>query len=139
MGRLSHFEITADDPERAAAFYRKAFGWEFNDWGGPFKYLLATTGPKDQVGIDGAIMPRHETKQAVINMISVDNWEQGAKAVKDAGGKVLGDKQAVPGQGYFAYCRDTEGNAFGIFEANSSAAQATASVGGGAQETPKQS
>ena len=139
MGRLSHFEITADDPERAAAFYRKAFGWEFNDWGGPFKYLLATTGPKDQVGIDGAIMPRHETKQAVINTISVDNWEQGAKAVKDAGGKVLGDKQAVPGQGYFAYCRDTEGNAFGIFEANSSAAQATASVGGGAQETPKQS
>lgn len=139
MGRLSHFEITADDPERAAAFYRKAFGWEFNDWGGPFKYLLATTGAKDQVGIDGAIMPRHETKQAVINTISVDNWEQGAKAVKDAGGKVLGDKQAVPGQGYFAYCRDTEGNAFGIFEANSSAAQATASVGGGAQETPKQS
>lgn len=43
MGRVSHFEITADDPDRAAEFYRKAFGWEINDWGGPFKYLLATT------------------------------------------------------------------------------------------------
>lgn len=138
MGRLSHFEITADDPERAAAFYRKAFGWEFNDWGGPFKYLLATTGPKDQVGIDGAIMPRHHTNQAVINTISVDKWEDGARAVSDAGGKVLSEKDAVPGQGYFAYCRDTEGNVFGIFEANSSAAQAPASVGS-AQETPKQS
>ena len=136
MGRLSHFEITADDPERAAAFYRKAFGWEFNDWGGPFKYLLATTGPKDQVGIDGAIMPRHDTKQAVINTISVDNWEDGARAVKDAGGKVLGDKQAVPGQGYFAYCRDTEGNAFGIFEANPAAKDATPA--GAAQEKPQQ-
>jgi predicted enzyme related to lactoylglutathione lyase len=31
MGRLSHFEITADDPDRAAEFYRKAFGWELKD------------------------------------------------------------------------------------------------------------
>jgi uncharacterized protein len=137
MGRVSHFEITADDPDRAAAFYRKAFGWEFNDWGGPFKYLLATTGPKDQIGIDGAIMPRHQTKQAVINTISVDTWEAGAQAVTDAGGTVLSEKDAIPGQGYFAYCRDTEGNVFGIFEANAAAAPATASVGA-AQETPKQ-
>ena len=137
MGRVSHFEITADDPERAAAFYRKAFGWEFNDWGGPFKYLLATTGPKDQVGIDGAIMARHQTKQAVINTITVDKWEAGAQAVKEAGGTVLSDKDAVPGQGYFAYCRDTEGNVFGIFEANAAAAPATAPVGA-AHEKPKQ-
>jgi len=137
MGRVSHFEITADDPERAAAFYRKAFGWEFNDWGGTFKYLLATTGPKDQVGIDGAIMARHQTKQAVINTISVDKWEAGAQAVKDAGGTVLSDKDAIPGQGYFAYCRDTEGNVFGIFEANAAATPATAPVGA-AQENPKQ-
>lgn len=137
MGRLSHFEITADDPERAAAFYRKAFGWEFNDWGGPFKYLLATTGAKDEIGIDGAIMPRHHTNQAVINTISVDTWEAGAQAVKDAGGTVLSEKDAVPGQGYFAYCRDTEGNVFGIFEANAAAVPATAPVGA-AQDKPKQ-
>jgi len=129
MGRLSHFEITADDPDRAAAFYRKVFGWEFNDWGGPFKYLLATTGPKDQIGIDGAIMPRHHTNQPVINTISVDKWEDGAQAVKDAGGKVLSDKDAVPGQGYFAYCHDTEGNVFGIFEANVAKARPISAAG----------
>jgi uncharacterized protein len=123
MGRVSHFEITADDPERAAAFYRKAFGWEITDWGGPFKYLLATTGPKDQVGIDGAIMDRSDTKQAVINTISVDTWESGAKAVTEAGGTVLQDKTPVPGQGYFAYCKDTEGNVFGIFQADPTAGQ----------------
>lgn len=131
MGRVSHFEITADDPERAAAFYRKAFGWEFNDYGGPFKYLLATTGPKDQVGIDGAIMDRQDSKQAVINTISVDKWEAGARAVSEAGGTVLMEKTAVPGQGYFAYCKDTEGNVFGIFEADAAAGQQTASVGSG--------
>ena len=135
MGRLSHFEITADDPERAAAFYKKAFGWEINDWGGPFKYLLATTGPKEQTGIDGAIMDRHESKQPVINTISVDTWEAGASAVKDAGGSVLPEKTPVPGQGYFAYCRDTEGNLFGIFEANEKAGQETAPVGAGQQQS----
>ena len=135
MGRLSHFEITADDPERAAAFYRKAFGWEINDWGGPFKYLLATTGPKDQVGIDGAIMDRHNSKQAVINTISVDTWDAGAKAVSEAGGTVLGEKTAVPGQGYFAYCKDTEGNVFGIFQSDPTAGQEAAGVGTGQEKT----
>ena len=138
MGRVSHFEITADDPDRAAEFYRKAFGWEFNDWGGPFKYLLATTGPADQVGINGAIMPRNDRKQAVINTISVDSWEEGARAVSEAGGKVLMEKDAVPGQGYFAYCSDTEGNVFGIFQADPTARQAAAPVGA-AEEKPKQS
>jgi predicted enzyme related to lactoylglutathione lyase len=134
MGRVSHFEITADDPKRAAAFYEKAFGWKFQDWGGPFAYLLATTGDKDEVGIDGAIMDRSDHKQAVINTISVDKWESGAEAVKKAGGQVLQDKTPVPGQGYFAYCKDTEGNVFGIFEADPNAAQ---EVGAGAQAQSK--
>jgi uncharacterized protein len=135
MGRVSHFEITADDPNRAAEFYRKAFGWEFNDWGGPFKYLLATTGPKDQVGIDGAIMDRQDYKQAVINTISVTTWEEGARSVSEAGGKVLMEKTPVPGQGYFAYCRDTEGNVFGIFQADPTAAPAAAPLGASQQQS----
>jgi uncharacterized protein len=130
-GRVSHFEITADDPERAAEFYRKAFGWDFTDYGGPFKYLLAATGPKDQVGIDGAIMPRSDKKQAVINTITVDRWEEGARSVSEAGGKVLTEKDAVPGQGYFAYCRDTEGNVFGIFQADPNASREAAAAGAG--------
>jgi len=31
MGRVIHFEITADEPDRAAGLYRKAFGWEVTD------------------------------------------------------------------------------------------------------------
>jgi uncharacterized protein len=130
MGRVSHFEITADDPKRAAAFYEKAFGWKFNDWGGPFTYLLATTGDKNEIGIDGAIMDRTDHKQAVINTITVDKWETGADSVKRAGGQVLQEKTPVPGQGYFAYCKDTEGNVFGIFESDPTAGQ---EVGAGAK------
>ncbi len=121
MKRVSHFEITADDPDRAAEFYRAAFGWEIHGWGGPFKYLLTTTGPDDQAGINGAIMDRNDTRQAAILTIDVPTWEEGAEAVKAAGGDVFMAKTAVPGQGYFAYCTDTEGNFFGIFEANPAA------------------
>ena len=128
MGRVIHFEVTADDPERAAEFYRKAFGWDIKGWGGPFTYLLATTGADADPGINGAIMDRQEMRQAVINHIDVASWEQGAQAVRDAGGKVLQEKTAVPGMGYFAYCTDTEGNVFGIFEQNEAATAAEAPV-----------
>ena len=68
-------------------------------------------------------MDRTDHKQAVINTITVDKWEAGADAVKTAGGKVLMEKNAVPGQGWFAYCTDTEGNVFGIFESDPTAGQ----------------
>jgi hypothetical protein len=51
---------------------------------------------------------------------------------------VLQDKTAIPGQGYFAYCRDTEGNVFGIFQADETAGQQTAAVGAG-EAKPSQS
>lgn len=121
MGRVIHFEITADDPDRAADFYRKAFGWEITDWGGPFKYLLATTGPQSEVGINGAITERQAQVQPVINSIAVESWERGAQAVLAAGGKVLSERSAIAGVGYFSYCTDTEGNVFGIMEANPAA------------------
>lgn len=121
MGRVVHFEITADDPDRAAEFYRKAFNWEVTDWGGPSKYLLVTTGPADEAGINGAITERQEHLQAVINSIDVDSWERAAQAVKDAGGEVLMEKTAITGVGYFAYCVDTERNVFGILESDPAA------------------
>jgi uncharacterized protein len=119
--RVVHFEITADDPKRAAEFYKKAFGWEINDWGGPFTYILAGTGDNSQPGIDGAILDRQDSKQAVINTIDFPNFEEGARAVEEAGGKVTMPKSAVPNVGWFAYCTDTEGNYFGILEADTEA------------------
>jgi uncharacterized protein len=34
MNRPVHFEIHAEDPERAANFYRQLFGWEITKWAG---------------------------------------------------------------------------------------------------------
>ena len=58
MARVVHFEIHAENPERAIQFYQKSFGWEFQKWEGPMDYWLVMTGPKDQPGIDGGLVPR---------------------------------------------------------------------------------
>jgi hypothetical protein len=38
-----------------------------------------------------------------------------------AGGEALTQKMPIPGVGYTAYCRDTEGNTFGVYEDDPSA------------------
>ena len=58
MPRVIHFEISADDPQRAADFYTKIFGWEIKKWPGPQDYWLVTTGPNDKPGINGGLFKR---------------------------------------------------------------------------------
>ncbi len=116
MSRVVHFEIPADDPERAAKFYTKVFGWKINKWEGPMAYWLVTTGDKSVLGIDGAIMQRSETASTVVNSIDVPSVDDFIKKVTKNGGKVITPKTPIPGVGYFAYCKDTEGNMFGILQ-----------------------
>src|SRR5438128_828489 len=56
--RVSHFEIHADDPERAIKFYSDLFGWQFKKRDGPMPYWLVTTGPDSEPGINGGLMKR---------------------------------------------------------------------------------
>ena len=114
MPRVIHFEINADNTERAIKFYTKVFGWKIEK-AGPMDYWLATTGPDSEPGINGAIMPR-EGKNAVINTIGVASFDAAAKKIKAGGGKVPQPKTAIQGVGWYAYCQDTEGNVFGIME-----------------------
>ena len=115
MPRVIHFELPADEPERAVRFYETAFGWRISKWDGPMDYWLVMTGDEDSPGIDGAISPREEgaTVTYVIDVPSADEYV--AKVVA-AGGTVVVPKHEVPGVGFLAYCTDTEGNVFGIMQ-----------------------
>ena len=57
MPRPIHFEIPADQPERAIAFYQQVFGWRFQKWEGPMPYWLVQTGGEGP-GIDGGLLAR---------------------------------------------------------------------------------
>ena len=121
MSRVVHFEIPADDTERATKFYTKVFGWKINKWEGGMDYRLVTTGESGTPGIDGAIMQRSEMVTTVVNSIDVPSVDDFLKKVTKNGGKVDTPKTPIPGVGYFAYCKDTEGNMFGIMQSDKSA------------------
>lgn len=115
MARIVHFEIPADDPERAIKFYETVFGWEITKWDGPFDYWLVKTGEEDEPGINGAIMSR-EMGEMVKNAIGVESFDEYAQKIEAAGGKMLMEKQIIPGVGAMASFEDTEGNISVIIE-----------------------
>ena len=115
MPRVVHFEIPADATERATAFYEKVFGWRFQKWEGPMEYWLASTGASDQPGIDGGVH-RRQPGQVTTNSIQVDDLDQSLACVEANGGKPVVPKMEIQGMGWVAYCTDTEGNVFGLFQ-----------------------
>lgn len=117
MPGVDWFEIPADQPERAIAFYKKAFGWKAKKMKGDMDYwMLTTTTPgKREPGIEGGIATRQMIK-TVTNTIGVPSADKAIAKITAAGGKVVVPKMAVQGVGYAAYCTDTEGNTFGIME-----------------------
>ncbi len=116
MSRVVHFEVNADNPERAVKFFSDVFGWQINKWDGPMDYWLVKTGEADRLGIDGAIMKRTEPGAPVINTIGVENLDESLEKVTASGGSVVAPKMEIPGIGFFAYIKDTEGNTFGVLQ-----------------------
>ena len=75
MSRITHFEIPADDPERAIIFFETVFGWKIKKWEGPIEYWLVMTGPEDEPGIDGGLARREDPETVVENIIDVANLD----------------------------------------------------------------
>ncbi len=119
MPRVVHFEIHAENPERAVQFYSAIFGWEIMKWDGPQDYWLITTGPDDEPGINGAVMQRQgeidgQAVIAYVCTVEVPSVDEYVEKITQKGGSVAVPKMAVPGVGWLAYCKDTEGNLFGL-------------------------
>src|ERR1700733_10616937 len=107
MPRVIHFEIHADNPERAVKFYSELFGWQFTKWGGPMEYWLIVTGPDSQPGINGGLLRRHGPPptegQAVNSYVctcDVANVDQSIATATAHGGQIAFPKMPVPGIGW---------------------------------------
>ena len=122
MPRPMHFEIPADDPSRAMAFYEEVFQWSFQKWDGPQDYWLVTTGADPEPGINGGLAQRNPAMPQAVNTIGVQALDETLREVEKQGGRILMPRMAIPGVGWLAYCQDTEGNAFGLMQADPKAA-----------------
>ncbi len=117
-----HFEIQADDVERAKKFYEKAFGWTIEkmmsaDQGG-MDYWGLKTRPDGQPGINGGMYQRPKDKPLTTYdcTLQVEDLDQSMDAVKKNGGKILSPKMEIPGVGWFCRAQDTEGNIMGLMQ-----------------------
>jgi hypothetical protein len=138
---IVHFEIPADQPERAAKFYRELFGWDIKKYegsaAGGMEYWMVQTVPTDakgmpsRPGVNGGLMRRMMPGQALVNYISVENVDEFVRKAERLGAKVLMGKHPVPGMGWFAQLNDTEGNLFAIWQNDEKAAETRETVSQG--------
>jgi hypothetical protein len=125
-GEIVHFEIPADDTERARKFYSATFGWKLNRMP-DMDYTMVSTGPVDDEGmpkepgfIGGGIAKRAAPLEHPVVTIMVDDLLAAEKAIEKHGGKILQHKQPIGdgSMGFSGYFKDSEGNVVGLFERN---------------------
>ena len=123
MDSVSHFEITADDNERAKTFYQDVFGWKIDEVPGLDYSMVYTVDtdpktfmPKKPGAINGGLMKKDDTASSPVIVITVDSLDDKLKAVEAAGGSVVMPKREIPKMGYYARVKDTEDNVIGIWE-----------------------
>lgn len=123
MGGVVHFEIPADDQERARNFYSEAFGWKINPMP-EMDYNVVTTTPTDEAtgqpnqpgAINGGLMAREGDLTNPVITVDVPDIDAALQKVEQLGGSVVMSKNTIPDMGFFAYFRDTEGNVLGLWE-----------------------
>jgi predicted enzyme related to lactoylglutathione lyase len=125
-----HFEIPADNLERATKFYRELFGWEIQKFAmeGGSDYWMVSTVPTDgrgqptRPGVNGGLTRCQHTGHAPVNYIAVASVDEHARKAKRLGAEEVMPKTPVKGMGWFAWLKDTEGNVFGIWQSDQTAA-----------------
>ena len=120
MNPVVHFEIPAEDKNRMADFYTKAFDWKTQMLGPDMNdYVLVTTTepgedgrPKNPGAINGGFYKKSADMpgQYPSVVIAVGDIKAAMKKVTEAGGKVLGEAMEIPGYGLYVSFFDTEGN-----------------------------
>jgi uncharacterized protein len=120
---VSHFEIPARDPERAARFYREVFGWSVEPlpWERPYYKVRGSAVPSGagREGIDGGITEAGEGLDQPLLMINIEGEELGGvlERITAAGGRVDLPVTRVGEMGWWARFRDPEGNLLGLWQA----------------------
>ena len=115
-GKFTWFDLATEDPAAAQAFYGAVFGWRFRDVKGAAAPYTIIEGRGGKVGG----MFRHQRPAGAksgsrwLVLMSVDDPEKTAEAVRARGGQVLLKPTRVPGRGMHAVFRDPEGAVFGV-------------------------
>jgi uncharacterized protein len=111
-------DVTQDDPDATAAFYRDLFGWSFETRtpeGAPRRYAYARMGGLLVGGIGG---PREDTDPpGWTTYVAVGSVDETVARVTGNGGTVVTGPADIPRSGRVATCVDPSGAPFGLWQA----------------------
>jgi len=116
-GEVVHVEFSSADIERAQRFWSGLFGWSFRDSGMPgIDYRMAQVTERS----GAALMQSDEGTGYPNYYFDTDDIDASLAKVRELGG-TADEKSPVPTHGWFAACKDSEGNAFHLWQSDGSA------------------
>ena len=128
MPKVVHFEIPAEDLDRAKNFYGSVFGWKLETMpmpGGEYTSVMTTAVdeqtqlPTEPGAINGGMMQRDDRTPSPVITIDVEGIDDALKEIEAGGGTTVTPRTEIPGMGAFAYFKDPEGNVMGLWETTS--------------------
>ena len=112
--RVVHLEFPAQDLERGKKFWEQVGGWQVKDSGMPgMTYLMW------QEGDQGGAVYSMEGQSGTTVYLGTEDIDGDLERVREFGGDAE-DKQPIPHVGWFARCKDSEGNEFSLFQSDES-------------------
>jgi uncharacterized protein len=122
--RIVHVEFPAQDLERGKKFWETVGGWTLNYSGMPgVQYLMF------QEGDQGGAVFSMEGMSGTTIYLGSDDIDADLAKVRELGGEAE-DKQPIPSIGWFARCKDSEGNEFSLYQSDENAPMPEGMPGG---------
>ncbi|WP_434615698.1 VOC family protein [Arthrobacter sp. A5] len=114
-------DLSSTDVDGARAFYAGIFGWEYaaNVMSPEMTYYLATKNSGNVAGLSQQ-MPEMAASGIPSNWttyLAVDNVDEAAARVTEAGGSLMFPPDEVPGNGRMVIATDSSGTPVGLWEA----------------------
>jgi predicted enzyme related to lactoylglutathione lyase len=115
MTKIVHIEIPVDDTEKSRAFWGGLFGWQFEPAPGAPDYHMTRIDESS-----GAAISAEPGKRGPRTYFDVEDINASVARVKELGGEA-GEPMPVPSMGWFATCKDDQGNEFGLWQTDPNA------------------
>jgi predicted enzyme related to lactoylglutathione lyase len=111
---IDYVELSVDDVGQAKAFYAKALGWAFNDYGPDYAGIKDPADPGHEFGGLNP-QPVAVRGEGVLALVRTQNADEALASVVAAGGRIQVAMHDYPGGRRFTFA-DPWGNILGVYE-----------------------
>ena len=111
---IDYVEFAVDDIEQAKAFYTKALGWAFNDYGPDYAGIKDLSRPGQEFG-GLNLKPAAARGDGVVALARTADADASLASVLAAGGRIVVELNEYPGGRRFMFA-DPWGNIVGVYQ-----------------------